>query len=139
MDAAVRIVQMIRIALMVSVVLYVLVGEMVAHNSTSAPDSSIYFALTLAAVIVVGLIVAMRRLLVLRAERVLVGLPEDEAALGRWRTGYIVTYGLSEVVAVFGLLLRILGFELSHVATFYAVGLILMMFFGPHRPVHELS
>ena len=41
MDAAVRIVQMIRIALMVSVVLYVLVGEMVAHNSTSAPDCSI--------------------------------------------------------------------------------------------------
>jgi F0F1-type ATP synthase membrane subunit c/vacuolar-type H+-ATPase subunit K len=139
MDAAVRIVQMIRIALMVSVVLYALVGEMVGRNSTSTPDTSIYFAVTLAAVIAVALIVAMRRLFVLKAESTLTRQPEDQAALGRWRTGYIITYALSETVALFGLVLRFLGFTFSHVVTFYAVGLILMMFFGPRRPSHDMG
>ena len=129
---------MIRIALMVSVVLYVLVGEMVGHNSTSAPDYSIYFAITLAAVITVALIVVMRRLLVLRAE----GVP-GTATGGRGRIGPLADglhrYLCAErAVALFGLVLRILGFTLSHVATFYAVGLILMMFFGPRRPFHEI-
>lgn len=139
MDGAVRIVQMIRIGLMVSIVLYALVGEMVGRNSSSTPDNSIYFAVTLAAVIAVALIVVMRRLLVLRAESLLAKQPEDQGALARWRTGYIVTYMLSEAVALFGLVLRMLGFSLSHVATFYAVGLILMMFFGPRRPGHEIG
>lgn len=139
MDAAVRIVQMIRIALMVSIVLYALVGEMVGGNPAAAPDNSIYFAVTFAAVITVGLMVGVRRIFVLKAESQLARQPEDQAALGRWRTGYILTYALSEMVALLGLGLRFLGFTLSHVATFYGVGLILMMFFGPRRPAHEIG
>ena len=139
MDAAVRIVQMIRAALMVSIVLYALVGEMVGRSLNSTPDNSIYFGITVAAVITVALIVVMRRVLVLPAEGVLARQAGDQVALGRWRTGYVVTYALSETVALFGLVLRFLGFTLSHVATFYVVGLILMMFFGPRRPSHEIG
>lgn len=139
MDAAVRIVQLIRIALMVSIVLYALVGEIAGRNSMPAPDNNIYFAVTLVAVIAVATIVVMRRLLVLRAEGELAKDPEDRAALSRWRTGYIVTYMLSEAVALFGLVLRMIGFSLSQVATFYVVGLILMMFFGPRRPSQEMG
>ncbi|MGH9498548.1 MAG: hypothetical protein ACRD3L_05350 [Terriglobales bacterium] len=139
MDGAVRIVQVIRVALMVSVVLYAVVGEMMGRNLSSAPDNSIYFAITLAAVIAVALIVVIRRVLVLRSESVLARQAEDRAALGRWRTGYIVTYGLSETVALFGLVLRFLGFPLSQVASFYVVALVLMMFFGPRRPSQEMG
>jgi hypothetical protein len=138
MDAAVRIVQMIRIAMMVSVVLYVIVGEELAHPEV-APDSTFYFGITLLAVVLVALIVVMRRWFVLPAEAVLARRADDRTALGRWQMGYIVTYALSEAVALFGLVLRVMGFSLSHVATFYAVGLILMMFFGPRRPAHEIG
>jgi F0F1-type ATP synthase membrane subunit c/vacuolar-type H+-ATPase subunit K len=138
MDAAVRIVRMIRLALMASVVLYALIGELLG-SSTASPDTALYFAVTFLAIADVGAIVVMRRMFVVPAEATLAKQPEDPAALNRWRAGYIVIYGLSEAVALFGLVLRFLGFSLSHVATFYAVGLILMMFFGPRRPSNELG
>jgi hypothetical protein len=134
MDGAVRIVQMIRIAMMVSVVLYVVVGEELAHSPQVGPDSTFYFAITLVAVILIAMILVMRRWFVVPAETVLAKQTEDRRALGRWQMGYIITYALSEAVALFGLVLRMMGFSLSHVATFYGVGLILMMFFGPRRP-----
>ena len=138
MDGAVRIVQMIRIAMMVSVALYVIVGEELAHPSQVAPDSTLYFAITLVAVVLVAMIVVMRRWFVVPAEAALAKQVEDRKALGRWQMGYIITYALSEAVALFGLVLRMIGFSLSQVATFYVVGLILMMFFGPRRPSHEI-
>lgn len=42
---------------------------------------------------------------------------------------------LSESIALFGLILRILGFTLSEVMSFYLAGLALMLVFGPRRPV----
>ena len=138
MDGAVRIVQMIRIAMMVSVALYVIVGEELAHASQVAPDSTLYFGITLVAVVLVAMIVVLRRWFVVPAEAALAKQVEDRTALGRWQMGYIITYALSEAVALFGLVLRMIGFSLSQVATFYVVGLILMMFFGPRRPSHEI-
>ncbi|MBZ5573246.1 MAG: hypothetical protein LAO09_15355 [Acidobacteriia bacterium] len=139
MDAALRIVRMIRVALMASVVLYALIGEVVGRGATSEPDTTLYFVVTFLAIADVGVIVVMRRQLVVPAETALAKQPQDATALNRWRAGYIVIYGLSETVALFGLVLRFLGFSFSHVATFYAVGLILMMFFGPRRPSNELG
>jgi hypothetical protein len=139
MDAAFRIVQMIRVGMMASVVLYAIVGEEVIHPAQITPDSTFYFAITLIAFVDVGLIVPIRRRFVIPSEAVLARQPDDQAALGRWRMGYIITYALSEAVALFGLVLRSMGFRFSQVVTFYLVGLILMMFFGPHRPSHELG
>jgi len=139
MDAACRIVQVIRIAMMVSVVLYVIVGEELAHPPETAPEFSFYFTITLVAILLVAMIIVVRRWYVVPAEAALAAQGEERAALGRWRMGYILTYALSEAVAVFGLVLRMIGFSLSQVATFYAVGLILMMFFGPRRPSQEIG
>jgi len=61
--------------------------------------------------------------------------PNDAATLSRWRAGHIMTYALSEAIAIFGLVLRIIGFSLSQVASFYIAGFILLLFFGPRRPV----
>lgn len=139
MDTAVRIVQMIRVAMMVSVVLYAIVGEEVIHPAQTTPDSTFYFAITVLAFVDIGLIVVIRRWFVVPSETVLARQPEDQTALGRWRMGYIITYALSEAVALFGLVLRSMGFLFSQVVTFYLAGLMLMMFFGPRRPSHELG
>lgn len=132
-------VKIIRIAFLVSIALSVFVAERVAQSVAPAPNRNLYFVLTLVAITTVGMIFAVRRLFVLRSEATLAAQPEDPEALNRWRSGYIVTYALSEAVALFGLVLRILGFTLSQVAPFYLVGFVLMLFFGPRRPSREIS
>ncbi len=139
MDGTLKLLRMIRIALMMSVVLYAIIGEQVKHTVGVAPTFILYLAVTIAAIFSVAMIVVMRRLLVLPAEATLANQSQDAAALGRWRAGHIVIYGLSETVALFGLVLRFLGFPFSEVVTFYAVGLILLMFFGPRRPSNEIG
>lgn len=125
-------VQMIRVALLVSIALCVYIGERVGQRAP--PDRNLYFLLTLVAITTLGIIFAVRRLFVSRSEAMLANQPEDTAALNRWRSGYIIMFALSEAVALFGLALRILGFTLSQVAPFYLVGFVLILFFGPRRP-----
>jgi hypothetical protein len=129
---------MVRIALLVSIALYVFLGERVGQSMAAAPNRNLYFVLTLVAITTVGMIFALRRLLVLRSEATLAAQPNDPAALNRWRSGYIITYALCEAVALFGLVLRILGFTLLQVAPFYLVGFVLMLFFRPRLPSREI-
>jgi hypothetical protein len=133
MDPARKTVQAIRIVLLVSVAIYVLIGERMGQNTPDAPDRNFYFAATLIALTTVGMTFAVWRLFVLRSEAALAAQPEDGLALKRWRVGYIFTYALCEAVALFGLVLRILGFTLSEVVPFYIVGFVLMILFSPHR------
>jgi len=76
--------------------------------------------------------------LILQSEATLRTGATDVGTLNRWRSGYIVTYALSESLALFGLILRFMGFNLVQVAPFYLAGFILMLFFGPRQP-SELS
>ena len=139
MDAALRIVRMIRIALIASIVLYALIGEVAGRSVTTVPNVNVYFVVTFLAVADVGAIVIVRRLFVMPAEAVLATQPADTAALGRWRVGYLITYAQCEAVALFGLMLRMIGFQFSQAVTFYAIGLILILLFGPRRPSGEIG
>jgi hypothetical protein len=130
---------MLRVAFLVSIALSLLVAERVAQRVALAPNRNVYFILTLVALTTVGMIFAVWRLFVLRSEATLATQPEDTAALNRWRSGYIITYALSEAVALFGLMLRILGFTLSEVAPFYVVGFVLILFFSPRRLPRETA
>jgi hypothetical protein len=134
MELARKRLQIIRVFMLVSIVCYGFIGERAGQRGVS-PNRNLYFALTLVAITTVGMIFAVRRLFVLRSEAALASQPEDAAALKRWRTGFVAIYALSESVALFGLVLRILGFTLSEVAPFYLAGFALMLVFGPRRPV----
>ncbi len=123
--------QTLRIALLVSIALYVFVGERLA--TPGAPDRNLYFAITLVAITIVGMIFAVWRLFVLRSAAILADQPDNAAALKRWRTGYIFTYGLCETLALFGFVLCFMGFTLSEVAPFYVVGFVLVLLFSPRR------
>jgi hypothetical protein len=133
MEPARKAVQVIRIALLVSVALYVFIGERMGLSPPDAPDRNFYFAVTLVALTTVGMSFAVWRLFVLRSEAALAAQPGDAVALKRWRAGYIFTYALCEAVALFGFVLRILGFTLSEVVPFYIVAFVLMILFSPHR------
>jgi len=132
MEPARRVLQIIRIFMLVSIVAFAIIGERVGQ--TAAPDRNVYFAITLVAITTVGMIFAVRRLFVLRSEATLLSQPENAEALTRWRTGHLAIYALSESVALFGLVLRILGFNLSEVTPFYLAGFALLLLFGPRSP-----
>jgi hypothetical protein len=82
----------------------------------------------------VVLLFFFRRKLVLQSEPLLASEPYEPAVVARWRTGYIITWALSLSIALYGLVLRYLGFTFSQVAPFFVAGFVLILFFAPRRP-----
>jgi len=132
-ENAIKIIRAIQIAMLLSVAIFVLAGEMIG-SIPRLSDPTLFYALSLATITIVGVILVVRRTLVLQSAVTLAARPNDVATLSRWRAGYVLTYALSEAVAMFGLVLRLIGFSLSQVASFYIAGFILLLFFGPRRP-----
>lgn len=134
MEAALNTLRIIRSALMASIFLYVVVGEVAGRQVKSEPNVFLFYALSFIGVALVALMFIIRRVLVLPSEIALARQPADEAALNRWRTGYVVTYALSESLGLIAVALRIMGFTLSQVLPLYVGGFVLLAFFGPRRP-----
>jgi hypothetical protein len=55
--------------------------------------------------------------------------------LNHWRRGYIATYALCEMLALFGLILRFLGSGFQQSLLYNVGGFGLLLFFGPRAPV----
>jgi hypothetical protein len=137
-EQAIKIVRIIQIAMLLSVLLLVVGGEVVGSIPRFS-NPTLFYALSLATITIVGVILVVRRTLVLQSANTLAARPNDVATLSRWRAGYVMTYALSEAIAIFGLLLRVIGFSLTQVASFYIAGFILLLFFGPRRPVSQAT
>ncbi len=118
--------------MLVSIGIYVVVGEVASRQLTT--DVKALYAISFASISLVGAILVVRKTLVLQSEAELRQKPGDPVTIARWRTGYIVTYALCEALALFGLVLRILGFTLAQVWPYYAGGFVLLLLFWPRRP-----
>jgi len=123
-------------AMLVSILLYVGVGEMVGPR-TNHVDPALSYVFSSLAVGLVGTIFVVRRTLVLSAATTLAAQPEDHLSLNQWKTGYIVTYALCEVLALFGLVLRCRGSQVQQSLLFYIGGFVLLFFFRPRQPEPE--
>ena len=139
MDAALKVVQTVRIAMLVSIVLYVFVGEVSARPPMTSPSVLIFYALTFVSITMVGIIMVIRRTLIFPAQTALAAHATDAAALSRWRGGYIFSYAIAEAIALYGLVLRFLGFTLTQVAPFYIAAAMLLLLLTAKRPSTELS
>src|ERR1700758_573138 len=120
-------------AMLLSILLYVAVGEVLGPRIQHVDPVLSYLFSTLA-VGIVGTIFVVRRTLVLRAASTLARQPEDNLSLSQWKTGYITTYALCEALALFGLVLRFLGSEVQQSLLFYVGGFVLLFFFRPRPP-----
>ena len=132
MGVALRTIRLIQVAMLVSIGIYVVVGEVASRQLTT--DVKALYAISFASISLVGAILVVRKTLVLQSEAELRQKPGDPVTIARWRTGYIVTYALCEALALFGLVLRILGFTLAQVWPYYAGGFVLLLLFWPRRP-----
>lgn len=135
MASAVRLVRLVQVALLVSIVLYVAVGEFVRHPA--APNNTLFYALSLASISTLGVTLVVRKTLVLPSEALLREKPGDALTSARWKNGYIFLYALCEVLPLFGLILRMAGFTLAHVWGFYLGGFLLLLLFSPRAPRPE--
>jgi hypothetical protein len=99
-----------------------------------APDPRLFRALVVVAVAEVGFLVYFWRKLVVTSRLALAANPRDTAALARWRTGQIISWALSLGIALYGLILRYVGFRFSDIAAFFIAGLILLFALVPRRP-----
>jgi len=134
MGAAVRLVRQIQIALLVSIALYAAAGERLARTVSHDPANALFHALSLISISLVGATVVMRRTLVLPAEAALKERSDDSLAVARWRTGYLFMYALCELLGLFGLVLRMLGFTLANVWGFFLGGVVLLLLYSPRTP-----
>jgi F0F1-type ATP synthase membrane subunit c/vacuolar-type H+-ATPase subunit K len=132
MGQVLKLLRTVQLAMLGSIVLYALVGEFATPRRIANPTLSYIF--TTMGVAVVGVIFVVRRTLVLRSGEVLAEHPDDRLAVGHWRTGYFATYGLCEALALFGLILRVMGFSFQQSLPFYVGGFVLLIFFGPRQP-----
>ena len=136
METAVRVVRLVQIAMLVGVVVYVAVGELAGRAGTS--NNALFYTLSLAAVSTLGAAFVVRRTLVLPSEALLGEKPGDRLVQSRWKSGYIFLYALCEAVALYGLVLRMVGFTLIHVWGFYLGGVLLLLLFSPRPPQTQL-
>ena len=133
MSGTLRTVRIVQWAMLVSILLYAVVGEVVGSRAR-APDPALNYIFSTLAIAIVGVIFVVRRTLVLRSAAALATNPEDALTLSHWRSGYIVTYALCEALALFGLVLRFTGFKFEQSVPFYLGGFVMLFFFGPREP-----
>jgi hypothetical protein len=140
MGPAVRLVRQVQIAMLVSIALYVVAGEMLSRTMAPDPANTLFHALSFISISLVGATVVVRRTLVLPSEALLKERSDDRVTVARWRTGYIFfLYALCEVLGVFGLILRMAGFTLANVWGFYLGGFLLLLLYSPRAPRSEVG
>ena len=128
-----KLLRIVQWALLFTVLLYVVVGE-IAGPHPKGVNPALSYVFTSVGVAVVGMIFVVRRTLVQRSAESLASHPDDTLALNHWKVGYLLTYSLCEMVALFGFVLRFLGFTLQQCLPFYLGGFVLLFFFGPRQP-----
>ena len=141
-DAVVMRLRAIWVALLASVVLYVVVAEMMTR-ADFAEIRMLHRGFIAVMILFVGVAVVLRQRMVRPFEeevwsgRFSTGgapSPEQTALAGRWQGGQIVSWILCEAVAWFGFALRFLGASQLKAWPFYAVAVLLMVVWTPRRP-----
>jgi hypothetical protein len=135
MQGALRTLRTVQWAMLGSILLYAVTGELLG-SSARAANPSLSYVFTTVGVAIVGVIFVVRRTLVLRSAESLASHPDDSLTLNHWKSGYIATYALCEALALFGLVLRFTGCTFQQSLPFYIGGFVLLFFFGPRQPVN---
>lgn len=133
MDSSIRQLRTVQIALLISTVLYAFIALHAAERSRGTPLMIASLALLSGAMAIAAFVI--RAKLVGKAEAQLSLQPDDKVMLSRWRSAYVMIWALCEAIAVYGLVLRYLGFTMAQVAPFFAAGFLLMLAFPVRRPV----
>jgi hypothetical protein len=133
MAGTLKVLRIVQSALLAGILLSIAGAEIAAPKPRPVNPTFSYIFSTMA-VAIVGMIFVVRRTLVSRSAEILSTRPEEALMLNHWKTGCIATYALCEGLALFGLVLRFLGYNLEQSLPFYLGGFALLAFFRPRVP-----
>ena len=137
MESARRGLQVVRLAMLISIVLYFIIAAQIPAHI--APNPLIFRVLALLAVANLGLVLFLRRIFISNPAEVLRSSPEDSSALAKWKSGQLLTWAFAEAIALYGLVLHFLGFAILQVAPFFLAGALLIVIFAPNLPDSPMS
>src|SRR5438270_7105661 len=120
MEAARRALQVIRFAMLFSMIALFYVASAIPSQAT--PNPIIFRALALLAVADLVILFLMRKSFVSAPAEILPSSPEDAAAINRWRSGTLISYALAEAIALYGLVLHFLGSSFTQLGPFFGAG-----------------
>ncbi len=133
MEEKLRTVRALHAAMLLACLLYVPVGEMVGPKEPKDVQM-LLMILGFLGVAELGVAMLLRPHMVGAAEEILGRSPDDPAALQQWQTGHILLYAMCESVAIFGLVLRLLGATLTQTLPFAGACVLMMLAWAPRRP-----
>ncbi len=116
-----------------SILIYGFAGELLGPKQ-DRNITTLHIVFLLLAFGTAAIVLWVRRKMVDVAAAALHLQSDDVDALTRWRAGNMALMAMSEAVALYGLVLRLLGGSLNRCAPFYLAGLILLLVMRPRRP-----
>jgi len=138
MDSSLKLLRTVRLFLLATIVLYAAMAEHFGPAPKAQPPI-VFYAITGVAISLIATILAIRRGRLAKLEKILSCDQEDIAALNPWRATYLLIFMACEAIALYGLVLRFLGFTFTQVASFYIAGFVLMLYFAPRRPSNAIG
>jgi hypothetical protein len=132
MEAALRTLKIIWGALLSAVLVYVYLCAIASVKAL--PNPVLFRGIVIVAAGEVVVLFLLRQRLLTQATEVLRTQPDDNSALGKWRSGNILSWALGLSIALYGLVLRYMGFDFRQVVPFFAVGFCLILLLPPRRP-----
>ena len=138
MDASLKMLQIIRVAMLAAIVLYVLIAHLALPHRPAPAMTVLYIVMFVAVMDVIALII-LRRMFLPQPVAGMAAQTVDGKALAQWRVGYLLTYALSEAIALLGLVLNALGFTIRQALPFYIAGFALILFFRPRPLTNEIG
>jgi hypothetical protein len=123
------VVRVMQFAFIVSVLLFIFICHIIPAPARSVNTSSQYFIVMCAiASAMLGFIVQR---LMLRAPNQTTLSTQKSTPLNRWFTGHIIRFATAESVALFGLVLHLVGSSSTLVYLLFAGGLVLLLIWQP--------
>jgi F0F1-type ATP synthase membrane subunit c/vacuolar-type H+-ATPase subunit K len=131
-DETLRTARILHLVFLVSIPFYVVAGEM-AHPTETREVLIIVAGLAMVAASLLLVALFVRRHLLGAASDTLRFRATDAEATGKWRAANILSFVLAETIAIFGLVVRVLGGTLEQAGPFYVAGLFLLILWTPRR------
>jgi len=137
-DQFIRLINIIAVALVTSVLVYMVIAWVVAPTVAEAGGAAelIQMMAAILTIVSLGHLVAAQMLFAIRV-RAAEKLPTPEQRLSSYRVAIILSFALREAVAVYGLILSFLSGDVRWAIGFGAVAAISMLLGWPRRSAME--
>jgi hypothetical protein len=133
LEKSMRTVRIVYVVLFFAMILSVFTAEKLSHQEPR-DIRAVWLGLLVNGLMVVGVAQLFRIKMLEPAAETLQANPDDPIALGRWRTGNLLSFLLAESIVLFGMALRFIGGTTMQSLPFCVVGIAMMLVWWPRRP-----